>query len=205
MFVVVHSEQQAAAAVILSNPDQSLLLCVWWRELSLRPPSLSPRLIPAERTSRPIRSTSVFTVLGPPAAYLLPFLVTEPSPSKSIQVTRCRIIPQPLRHAALVRLILLSGFTLPGAAKTASATKHQTFNEPVKNLFQTLAWIFVSLFFPNDGHNYGKKSVAGKKLLLQQLVLNPCFSYRVSTDSQKAFLLLYDSINVPVLRLDYFI
>lgn len=28
----------------------------------------------------------------PPAAYLLPFLATEPSPSKSIQVTRCRII-----------------------------------------------------------------------------------------------------------------
>lgn len=131
-------------------------------------PLLSPRLIPAERTSRPIRSISIFHCPRSPAAYLVPFLATEPSPSKSIQVTRCRIIPQPLRHAALVRLILLSGFTLPGAAKIAFATKRQTFNEPVKLSFKLwFGFFFLSLwfFFRSDGHNYGKKKkVAAAKV-----------------------------------------
>lgn len=42
-----------------------------------------------------------------------------PSPSKAIQVAHCRIIPQPLRHAGWVGLIVLSGFTLSTEVKAA--------------------------------------------------------------------------------------
>lgn len=148
MFVVVPIQSTEAAAVILPNQDRSLLscVCVWWCELSPGAPSLSSKLNPAARPSRPVRSTSTFCCPRSPSAYLVAVLATEPSPSKSIQVTRCRIIPQPLRHAALVRLILLSGFTLPGAAKIAFATNHQTFNEPLKLSFRLLVGYFSSRF-----------------------------------------------------------
>lgn len=79
-----------------------------------------PKPHPCRANQPSRRSTLTF---GSQSAYLVAFLDTEPSPSKSIQVTRCRIIPQPLRHAALVRLILLSGFTLPGAAKNSVCNK----------------------------------------------------------------------------------
>lgn len=42
-----------------------------------------------------------------------------PSPTKAIQVAHCRIIPQPLRHAGLVRLIVVSGFTLTTEVKAS--------------------------------------------------------------------------------------
>lgn len=66
------------------------------------------------RENQPSRWATL--TFGSQSAYWVVILATEPSPSKSIQVTHCRIIPQPLRHAALVGLILLSGFTLPGAS-----------------------------------------------------------------------------------------
>lgn len=147
MFVVVPIQSTEAAAVILSNQDHSVLSCVCDDVSSVSgAPSLSSKLNLAARPSCPVRSTSTFCCPRSPSAYLVAVLATEPSPSKSIQVTRCRIIPQPLRHAALVRLILLSGFTLPGAAKIAFATNHQTFNEPVKLSFRLLAGYFSSRF-----------------------------------------------------------
>lgn len=42
-----------------------------------------------------------------------------PSPSKAIQMAHCGIIPQPLRHTGLVRLIVLSGFTSATEVKAA--------------------------------------------------------------------------------------
>lgn len=111
-----HSECPEAAPGILPNPDHQSVPFMCAYELSLRSPSRPQKSSLRRKSGRPVGPPSL---LGPTFAYLIAFLDTEPSPSKSIQVTRCRIIPQPLRHAALLRLILLSGFTLPGAAKNS--------------------------------------------------------------------------------------
>lgn len=61
------------------------------------------------------------------------FFALLPSPSKAIQVAHRRIIPQPLRHAGLVRLSVLSGFTLATevkAAKIKFATHPLPFRVP---------------------------------------------------------------------------
>lgn len=59
-------------------------------------------------------------------------LACLPPPSKAIQVAQCRIIPQPLRHAGLVRLIIQScRFTWAaevGATKTNLLIKSQKQN-----------------------------------------------------------------------------
>lgn len=138
-----HSERWEAAPEILSNPDQSVLLCVHMMSWTQSQVSIvSPKLRPAEKTSLPVGPSSLF---GSQPAYLVALLATEPSPSKSIQVTRWRIIPQPLRHAALVRLILLSGCTLPGAAKNSVCNKTLNLQWAKEAEFYTFGWIF---FFP---------------------------------------------------------
>lgn len=137
-----HSECQETAPGILPNPDhQSVLLCVHTSSAS----GLHhvPKSHPCREKQPSCRSTLTF---GSQSACLIAFLDTEPSPSKSIQVTRSRIIPQPLRHAALLRLILLSGFTLPGAAKNSVCNTTSNLQWTREAEFETSVWIFYFLF-----------------------------------------------------------
>lgn len=151
-----HSECWETAAEILSNPDQRLLLCahmMTWAQFQVF--ILSPKLIPAAKTSPPVGPPSL---LGPSLRIWSPSWLQNPPPLNLFKW-----------HAAGLSFSLWDtllwsdwssslGSLCPALRKIAFATKRQTFNEPEKLSFSLLVGFFSS-FFLNDGHNYGKKNV----------------------------------------------
>lgn len=130
---------------------------------SVSGPLLSPKLIPAEKSSCPVSPPPLFALLSPCLHIWLPSWIQNPPPLNLLKW-----------HAAGLSLSLWDtllwsdlSFSLcslrPALRKIAFATKHQTFNEPVKLTFKLLVgYFFLSFYFLNDGHNHGKKNVASE-------------------------------------------
>lgn len=123
-------------------------------------PIMSPKLLPAEKSSRPVGPPSL---LGPSLRTWSPSWIQNPPPLNLFKWPAAGL------SLSLWDMLLCSDWSsslsslCPALRKIAFATQRQTFNEPGKLSLKLLVGYFIfSSYFLNDGHNYGKKNVALK-------------------------------------------